>query len=97
MNNTPEIINLLKDLKNYLSEKYKVKEIGIFGSIIREERTETSDIDVLVDFEMGADLLDLVGLGQFLEEKLGCKVDVIPKRALRKEIREYVLQEVVRV
>jgi hypothetical protein len=97
MNNTPEIINLLKDLKNYLSEKYKVKEIGIFGSIIREERTETSDIDVLVDFEMGADLLDLVGLGQFLEEKLGCKVDVIPKRALRKEIREYVLQEVVQV
>ena len=97
MNNTKEIINLLKDLKKYLSEKYKVKEIGIFGSIIRGEQTEKSDIDVLVDFEMGADLLDLVGLSQFLEEKLSCKVDVIPRRALRKEIREYVLQQVVQV
>ncbi len=45
-----------------------------------------SDIDVLVDFQEDADLLDLVGLGLFLEERLGRRVDVVPRKALRKEI-----------
>ena len=53
-----------------------------------------SDIDLLVDFEDGADLLDFVGLGLFLEERLHRKVDVVPKNALREELREQVLQEV---
>ena len=51
--------------------------------------------DVLVDFADDADLFDLVGLGLFLEEKLGRKVDVVPRRALRKELRDRVLKEVV--
>jgi predicted nucleotidyltransferase len=74
---------------------YKVREIGVFGSVVRGEQKHASDIDVLVDFEDNADLFDLVGLGLFLEEKPGQKVDVVPRRALRKEIRDFVLKEVV--
>jgi predicted nucleotidyltransferase len=90
---------IIKTIRAFLNElkKYKVREIGVFGSVVRGEQKQESDIDVLVDFEENADLFDLVGLGLFLEERLGRKVDVVPKRALRKEIREFVLKEVVPV
>jgi len=95
MKNKQEILNIIRALQGDLKQRYKVKEIGVFGSVVREEHQRASDIDVLVDFEAGADLFDLVGLGLFLEEKLGQKVDVVPKRALREEIRGRVLKEVV--
>ncbi len=90
-------IAILRDQKEYLREKYKVIEISLFGSLVRGEQTESSDIDVLVNLEEGADLLDLIGLALYLEEKLEQKVDVIPKNALREEIRESVLKELVLV
>jgi predicted nucleotidyltransferase len=95
MKSKQEILSLIKSLQGELKRRYKVKEIGVFGSVVREEQRLASDIDVLVDFEEGADLFDLVGLGLFLEEKLEQKVDVVPKRALREEIKGAVLKEVV--
>ncbi|MEE8329347.1 MAG: nucleotidyltransferase family protein [Thermodesulfovibrionia bacterium] len=94
MKTKDKILKVLEDLKETLKEKYKVKGIGIFGSVVREEQKETSDIDVLVDFEEDADLFDLMGLALFLEEKLNQKVDVVSKRALREDIKEGVLKEV---
>jgi len=94
MKTKEEIIQTIKALHDELG-KYKVREIGVFGSVVRGEQKRESDIDVLVDFADDADLFDLVGLGLFLEEKLGGKVDVVPKRALRKELRDSVLKEVV--
>lgn len=95
MKSKQEILSLIKALQGEMKQRYKVKEIGVFGSVVRGEHQQTSDIDVLVDFEEGADLFDLVGLGLFLEEKLGQKVDVVPKRALREEIKGAILKEVV--
>jgi len=92
-----EIKSTIKEHMDVLKDKYSVKEIGLFGSYLRGEQKVTSDIDVLVDFKEGADLFSLVGLAMFLEEKLGVKVDVVPKRALRKELRAQVLKEVVSV
>lgn len=66
----------------------------MFGSFIRGEQSDVSDIDILVDFEEGADLFDLVGLSLLLEERLQRKVDVVSKNALREELREQVLKEV---
>lgn len=85
------ILQELRELKPTIHERYKVKEIGVFGSFAREEHKEHSDLDLLVEFEEGADLFDLVGLGQFLEERMGRPVDLVTKRALRAEIREQVL------
>lgn len=92
--NKEDIILIIKKLHNEM-KKYKVREIGVFGSVVRDEQKLSSDIDVLVDFEENADLFDLVGLGLFLEERLGSKVDVVPKKALRRELRDTVLKEVV--
>jgi len=93
--NLENLLTQLKELKPVLAARYKAKEIGLFGSFVRGEQSASSDIDVLVEFEDEADLFDLVGLALHLEEKLGRKVDVVPKRALRTELREAVLQEVM--
>jgi len=81
-------------MKPELATVFKVHEIGMFGSVIRGEQREGSDIDILVDLPEEADLLDLIGLSQFLEERLHHKIDVVPKRSLREEIRARVLKEV---
>ena len=94
MKNKDEILKILEELREEIKKKYKVKAIGVFGSVIREEQKETSDIDVLVDYEDDADLFDLTGLALFLEDKLNQKVDVVSKGALREEIKEEVLKEV---
>ncbi len=93
--NTEELLVKLGALKPEVATRYKVREVALFGSFVRGEQGGASDVDVLVDFEEGADLFDLVGLALFLEEELQRKVDVVPKRALRAELRETVLREVV--
>ncbi len=90
-----DLVRMLKELKPELATVYKVREIGLFGSFVREEQDAQSDIDLLVEFGKEADLFDLVGLALFLEDKLHRKVDVVPKSALRAEIRDSVLREVV--
>ncbi len=91
------VLAKMRALKPEIATRYRVREIGVFGSVSRRQHGEASDIDVLVDFEEGADLLDLVGLAQFLEEHFHWPIDVVPKRALRAEIRQSVLAEVVPV
>ena len=97
MMNADSILATLKELKPVIATRYKAKEIGLFGSFARGEQHANSDIDLLVEFEEGADLFDLVGLEDYLEKTFQQKVDVVPKRALREELRESVLREVVAV
>ena len=97
MDGKEEVLTQLRALKPEILARFKVKEIGLFGSFVRGEQCTTSDIDILVEFEERADLFDLVGLGLFLEEQLQRKVDVVDKSALRPEIRGMVLREVAPV
>ncbi len=93
--NTEDLLKKLRRLKPEMKRRYKAKEIGLFGSFVRQQQSESSDIDILVEFEDGADLFDLMGLTLHLEEELQRKVDVVPRDALRPELRESVLREVV--
>jgi predicted nucleotidyltransferase len=97
MLNRDQVMDLLRPLKAKLAERYRVRELALFGSLARQEQGPTSDVDLLVDFAEGATLFDLVGLGLFLEEKLGCPVDIVPQRALRREIRDEALNQAVPV
>ncbi len=92
-----ETLEILHALKPQLEAQFKVREISLFGSFVRGEQVETSDIDVLVEFSQDASFFDLVRLGNFLEEKFQRRVDVIPQESLRAEIRETVLRERVAV
>lgn len=92
-----EIMEKLKALKPELQAHYKVRELGLFGSFVRGEQRETSDIDILVDFTEDASLFNLVRLADFLEEKLRRRVDIVTKDSLRVELRESVLRETVTI
>lgn len=86
---------IIRNHKKVLTEKYKVREIGIFGSFARGEQRKNSDLDILVDFYEIPDLYTFVGLANFLEETLKKKVDLVRKPAIRQELREQILGEVV--
>ncbi len=88
-----EILNILKGLKSEVKLRYKAEIRGIFGSYVKGGQKAGSDIDVLVEFDEGANLLDLTGLSLFLEEKLNCHIDVVPESAIRQEIKESILKE----
>lgn len=90
-----EILGVLEEVKEEVKREYKAEIKGIFGSYARGDEGEESDLDVLVDFESGADLFDLVGLGLFLEDELCLKVDVVPQNSLREEIKPDVLKEMI--
>ena len=92
-----DVLAKLKALKPEIVMRYRVESLELFGSVVRGEQKETSDIDVLVEFVEGADMFDLVGLGLFLEERLNRKVDIVPKRALRTELHSTVLAEAIPV
>lgn len=92
-----EISEMLGSLKAEARVRFKAEIKGIFGSYVRGRQREGSDLDVLVEFDEGANLLHLVGLAEFLEEKLHLKVDVVPESALRKEIKDAILREKVAV
>ena len=78
-----------------LCRKNKVRELSIFGSRARGDHREDSDFDLLVDFlpNSGASLLDLAGLQIDLQQLLGARVDVVPKKGLKPIIRESVLAD----
>ena len=90
-----EILEILEAVRGEVKQRYKAEIRGIFGSYARGDDREQSDIDVLVDFQEGADLFDFVGVCLFLEEKLRCNVDIVPQSSLREEIKPYVLQETI--
>lgn len=80
-----------------LAARYRVRGLGLFGSFARGEAKGSSDIDLIVEFEEGADLFDLVGLSLYLEEKLGRVVDVVPKNAVREELSREIFGETLSV
>ncbi len=90
-----EIEEILKKNKNSLRERFKVKDLGIFGSYVRGEQKKRSDIDILVELNEVIDLFDYVELEEFLKKLIGIKVDLVSKKALREELRDRILKEVV--
>jgi len=95
MNTLKGINEILKAHKEDLYKKYKVTEIGIFGSFVRGEHKKRSDIDILVDFEEVPDLLKFINLERYLSRLLKKKVDLVSKKAIRPELKSTILGEVV--
>lgn len=90
---TKEDINRVLFLNREILRKYRVKSISLFGSYVRNEQKEESDIDFLVDFQEGATLFDFVELQDSLSELLTKKVSIVSKRGLSKYIGPYILKE----
>ena len=99
MKTLSEIKRLLQEQKTYLYQHYGIVEIKVFGSYVRDEQIQNSDIDILVDLgdTPRIDLLDLVNLERYLSELLGIKVDVAIKSSLRRRIGQRILNEAVSI
>jgi predicted nucleotidyltransferase len=90
-----EIERILRMNKSSLAERFKLKEIGIFGSRVRGEERKKSDVDILVEFYEVISLLDFVALERQLSELVGEKVDLVMKSALKPRIGKHILREVM--
>lgn len=89
-------IEILKGHENTIMERYHVKRIGVFGSFARGEEKEGSDVDVLVEFEEKYESFDnYMDLKYFLEDLFGRKVDLVTVDALRPQLKDDILREVV--
>ncbi len=93
-----ELIALLRDNMDKIKE-FGVKRIGIFGSFVRGEADESSDIDLVIEFKEGkATFKNFGGLVEFLENLLGRKVDILTPAGIEsiriKSVREQIKKEV---
>ncbi len=96
MNDINEITGFLVSKKDEIRDKYKVKEIGVFGSYARNGQTPLSDLDVLVEFYDGGETFDnYMDLKILMEDAFNIKVDLVVKNSLREEIKSYILAEVI--
>jgi len=92
-----EISLVLKQSMPEIKERYNVKSLGIFGSYVRREAKKSSDLDILVEFTRAPSLLEFIRMEDELSEKLGIKVDLVMKKALKTHIGRRILAEVVPV
>lgn len=97
MRDIDKIILKLKELKPEMEKLYNVTELGVFGSFVRDEQTENSDIDILIDYKDGTSILTLGGLQYMLSELFNKKIDIVMKKSLKKRIGKQILSEVVYV
>ena len=88
-----DIERILKAQKSYLSEHFYVDRIGVFGSYARDQHTESSDIDILVEFSrpVGFKFIDLK---EYLESLFNKKVDLVTPNALKPVMKEEIIKEV---
>jgi predicted nucleotidyltransferase len=86
-------------LREYRQElrQYGVKSLAVFGSVAREEATQTSDVDLLVEFDGVVTFDRYMDLKFFLEDGLGRSVDLVSVKMLKPQIRETVLTEAINV
>jgi hypothetical protein len=95
--NLAEIKKALDQHKAFLSERFKVKGIGVFGSYARGEQEEGSDIDILVEFSEPVGFFLFPDLEEYLSGLFGVKVDLVSKKALKPRIGKHILQELVSI
>lgn len=87
----------LAAMKPALEAEYHVAELGIFGSFARDEQTEESDLDVLVEFQRPISLFDLVRLENEISDRLGIDVDLVTRNALKPRVEAAIDDDVVYV
>ncbi len=95
MTKQQRIIEILKEHKHGLARQFKLKDIGIFGSYLRGEQNKKSDLDILVEFKETPGFLKFIELEEYLSKATGLKVDLVMRRALKPDLKKYILKEVV--
>lgn len=93
MKTLTEIEKIIKQHREELEEKYKVKRIGVFGSYARGDQNQGSDLDILVEFKEPVGFL-FIHQADFLEEILESQVDLATPDAIKPNRRKYIMEDV---
>ncbi len=99
MKTLSEIRQILSASKPYLASRYGVVELGVFGSYVRGEQRDDSDLDILIELQRPPKigLIGLVELQEYLSNLVGVPVDIAIRSNLRKRIGQRILNEVIPV
>ncbi|SEJ70044.1 hypothetical protein SAMN05216327_116162 [Dyadobacter sp. SG02] len=88
--------NVLSESRDYFFSKYPLKSMALFGSIARDEATDQSDVDILVEFSEPVGF-EFVDLAMELEEILHCKVDLVSKKGVKPEMLPFIEKDLIYV
>lgn len=93
-----EILHFLTTHKQLFKQTYGVEQMGLFGSYARQSAHESSDVDLLVEFEAGKTTLrNYFGFKRYLEKSLGTTVDLGMESALKPLVRESIKHDILYV
>ncbi|MBA4311532.1 MAG: nucleotidyltransferase [Chlorobiaceae bacterium] len=95
MKNLNTVKKILVKHKPEIVKRFHVKEIGVFGSYVRNEQKKRSDVDILVEYSKVPGFFEYLDLEEYLSNLLNLKVDLVMKSALKPYIGKYILQEVM--
>jgi len=90
-------LELLRKLKPVVAQRFGVTQLALFGSTARDEAGDNSDVDILVGFDGPATSSRYFGVQFYLEDQLGCPVDLVTNKALRPELRPFVEKDAIDV
>ena len=77
--------------------RFGVQSLALFGSVARDVALPDSDVDLLVEFNWPVGLFSFVEVKEYLEQVLGCRVDLVTRAGLKRQLRDRILQEAVGV
>jgi len=92
-----QVLDLLSQRLGEMAERFGVKDLAIFGSVVRGEASQASDVDVLVEFAGRATFDGFMDLKFYLEDLLNTQVDLVTNKALRESMRTHIQREMIRV
>ncbi len=97
MTTKEEILTKLKEIKPALNEKFYIKNLGLFGSYVRGENSPSSDIDILIEYDESKSfsIFTIIALEDFLTKLFNIKVDLVNKKSIKPDLKDYILNEVV--
>ena len=92
-----QLIKILRQRMPELKERYNVTSLGLFGSYVRHQQTLRSDLDVLVEFAEAPHIFEFMDLEKHLAKLLGVRVELVSRKALKGNIGQRILREVLHV
>ncbi|MDP3624928.1 MAG: nucleotidyltransferase family protein [Methanobacteriaceae archaeon] len=93
MKTKSEVLKILEMDLPFLRESFHVDKVGLFGSYARQEQTEKSDLDLLVDFETTPDFIKLIELEEHLSKLLDIKVEILTSGGIKDRVRPNIMKD----
>ena len=96
MEQLSEIKQVLQQLKPELTKRFHVQSLGLFGSVVRDDFSPSSDIDIIVDFDQPVGI-EFIDLADYIEQRLQKKVDLVSRKGVKDKYFKAIEREIIYV